>query len=45
MFPLGTEQEYCDVSVFLGDETIEVVVMCGRRPGDKNKIQGHDRVH
>lgn len=47
MFPLGTEQEYfyVSVSLFLGDETMEVVITCGRRPGDKNKSQGHDRVY
>lgn len=47
MFPLGTEQEYFYVSVplFLGDQTIEVVIMCGRRSGDGNKSQGHDRVY
>ena len=44
---IGTEQEFFYVSVplFLGDETIEVVIMCGRRPGENNKSQGHDRVH
>lgn len=47
MLPLGTEQQYfyVSVSLFLGDETIEVAIVCGRRPGDKNKSQGHDRVY
>lgn len=45
---IGTQQElffYVSISLSLGDETIEVVIMCGRRPGENNKYQGHDRVH
>lgn len=44
---IGTEQEffYVTVLLFLGGETIEVVIMGGRRPGENNKSQGHDRVH
>lgn len=41
---IGTEQEffYVNVPLFLGDETTEVVIMCGRRPGDNHKSQGRD---